>query len=55
MNATETILASKLSDLIKLYDANLKDLRITLETTTHSPRFWNRLLSQFEDLLAHNR
>ena len=54
INATDTILVFQLLDLIKLYDAHLKDLRITLETWTHSKRFRNRLLSQFEDFLAHN-
>ena len=54
MKATDTKAAFKLSDLIKLYDAHLKDLGITLETRTHSTRFKNRLLSQFEDLSAHN-
>ena len=34
MNATDTIPAFKFSDLIKLYDAHLKDLGITLETRT---------------------
>ena len=54
MNATDTIPPFKLSDLIKIYNAHLKDLGITLETRTHSTRFKNRLLSQFEDLSAHN-
>ena len=54
MKATDTKAAFKLLDLIKLYDAHLKDLGITLETRTHSTRFKNRLLSQFEDLSAHN-
>ena len=50
INATDTILVFQLLDLIKLYDAHLKDLRITLETRTHSKRFRTRLLSQFVDL-----
>ena len=54
MNATDTIPAFKLLALIKLYDAYLKDLGVTLETRTHSTRFKNCLLSQFEDLSAHN-
>ena len=52
MNATDTIPAFKLSDLIKLYDAHLKDLGVTLQTRT---RFKSRLLSQFEDLSTHNK
>ena len=47
INATYTILAFKLLNLIKLRDAHLIDLRITLETRTHSTRFTNHLLSQF--------
>ena len=54
INATDTIPAFKLSDLIKLYDAHLKDLGITLETKTHNTGFKNSLLSQFENLPAHN-
>ena len=53
MNATDTIPAFKLSDLIKLYDNHLKDLGITLETRTHSTHFKNCLLSHVEDLSAH--
>ena len=34
MNTTDTIPAINLSDLIKPYDAHLKDLGITLETRT---------------------
>ena len=52
MNATDTILVFQLLDLIKLYDAHLKD-RITLETRTQSKPFRNRLLSQFEDFSAY--
>ena len=55
VNATDTIPVFKLKDLIKLFDAQLKDLRITLETRTHIKRFKNRLLSQYEDLSAHNK
>ena len=54
MNATDTIPAFKLSDLIKLYDAHLKDLGITLEARTHSTRFKNCLFSHFEEFSAHN-
>ena len=54
VNAADTMPAFKLSDLIKPYDAHLKDLRITLETRAHIKRFKNRLLSQYEDLSAHN-
>ena len=43
-----------MSDLIQFYDAQLKDLRITLEALIHSTRFKNRLLSHFEDISAHN-
>lgn len=41
-----------MSEFIKLYDAHLKDLKLALETRTHSTRFKNRLLSQFVDLSA---
>ena len=54
MNGTDTIPVFKLSDLIKLYDAHLKNLKITLETRTYSKRFKNRLLWQYEDLSAHS-
>ena len=43
MNATDTILVFQLLDLIKLYDAHLKDIRITLETRTQSKPFTNRI------------
>ena len=43
MNATDTILVFPLLDLIKLYDAHLKDIRITLETRTQSKPFRNRI------------
>ena len=51
---TDTIPAFKLLDLTQLYDAQLKDLRITLEAWIHSTRFKNCFLSQFEDMSAHN-
>ena len=54
MITTDTIPAFKLLDLIQPYDAQLKDLRITLEERAHSARFKNSFLSQFEDLSAHN-
>ena len=54
MITTNTIPAFKLSDLIQLYDAQIKDLRITLEERRHSVRFNNRFLSEFEDFSAHN-
>ena len=42
-NSIDTILVFQLLDLIKLYDAHLKDIRITLETRKQSKPFRNRI------------
>ena len=52
--ATDTIPVLKLSDLVKLYYQYLKDLCLTPYTRIHTTRFKNRILSQFEDISAHN-
>ena len=53
-NATHEIPEFKLSDLVKLYNAHLKELGVHLETRLHNTRFKLRLLSQFEDMSAYN-
>ena len=40
--------------LVKLYNAQLKELGVHLEIRIHSTRFKLRLLSQFEDMSAYN-
>ena len=52
-NATHEISVFKLSNLVKLYNAQLK-LGVHLENRIHSTRFKIRLLSQFEDMFAYN-
>ena len=51
---THEIAVFKLSDLVKLYNAQLKKLGVHLESMIHSTRFKLRLLSQFEDMSAYN-
>ena len=53
-NETHEIAVFKLSDLVKLYNAQLKKLGVHLESRIHSTRFKLRLLSQFEDMSAYN-
>ena len=53
-NATHEIPVFKLSDLEKLYNAQLKELGVHLESRIHSTRFKLRFLSQFEDMSAYN-
>ena len=53
-NATLEIPVFKLSDLVKLYNAQQKELGVHLETRIPSTRFKLRLLSQFQDMSAYN-
>ena len=53
-NTTHEIPVFKLPDLMKLYNAQLKELGVHLESMVHSTRFKLRLLSQFEDMSAYS-
>ena len=53
-NATHEIPVFKLSDLVKLYNAQQKELGVHLETRIPSTRFKLRLLSQFQEMSAYN-
>ena len=54
MTPVDEIPVLKLSNLVKMYNANLEKFRINLVTRIHSTQFKNRLLSQFQDLPAHS-
>ena len=54
MTPVDEIPVLKLSNLVKMYNANLEKFRINLVTRIHSTQFKSRLLSQFQDLPAHS-
>ena len=53
ITAVDEIAVFKLSNRVKVYNANLEKLGIHLETRICSTQFKNKLLMQFQDLFAH--
>lgn len=54
LTSTDQIPTFRLSDLIKLYNSHLSEIRLTLETKIYITRFRSRLLTQLEKFSGYD-